>query len=317
MKVGRFVILCSIALMLLCPVFAVALKRAKIAFVSNVDGWGIDIMNPDGSMRKKLIKHSGGLNQLAWSPSGEQILFGARNTDGKHDIYIVNSDGTEHRQLFQTLNYKREPAWSPDGEKIAYMAYSKIWESWSIFVATTDGNFVSPLIRIDQRGGDPAWSPDGTEIAYVDAEFQKREIYIYDIITQQQRLLISSEQSWMKYPTWSPDGKKIAFYWSKTDSERGIYTVNRDGTELKQVAEIVRTGIRSLTWSPNGNQLLYVHPIDDHTHLFKVNILTGKTQQLTQEGYNIDAIWYDPNPMSVFPSDSQITTTWGTIKSRK
>lgn len=315
MKVGRLVILCSIGLMLLCPVFAVAPKQAKIAFVSNIDGWGIDIMNTDGNIRKNIIKHTGGINQLAWSPSGEQILFGARNTDGNHDIFIVNADGTGKKKLFETLTYKRQPTWSPDGDKIAYMAYSKIWESWSIFVATTDGNFSSPLIRVDRRGGDPAWSPDGTEIVYVNAEFQKREIYIYEFVTQEQRLLISSEISWMTYPTWSPDGKKIAFYWARTDSERGIYTVNRDGTELKLVAEIEATGIRSLTWSPNGNQLLYAHPTDGNIHLFKLNILSGKTQQLTHEGTNLDAIWYDPNPMSVFPSDSQITTTWGKIKS--
>ena len=314
MKVIRLVILSSIGFMLLCPVFGLAPQKSKIAFVSNVDGLGIDIMNPDGRERKKLITHSRNINQLAWSPSGEHILFGARNSEGNHDIYIVNADGSDVMKLFDTPNYKRQPAWSPDGNKIAYMAYSKIWESWSIYVATIDGKLIAPVIRVGKNGGDPAWSPDGTEIAYVDDGVYQRNIYVYNIETQQQRILIKHNPSWMAYPTWSPDGEKIAFYWGLGNLS-GVFSVNSDGTEMKRIVGIEETGIRSLTWSPGGKYLLYSQPVDDSLHLFKINIYSGKIVQLTDEGKNFDAIWYDPSPMSVFPSESKLTTTWGEIKS--
>lgn len=316
MKVIRLFILCSIGLMLLNPVFAVAPEKAKIAFVTNKNGWGIDIMNPDGRERKKLITHASSINQLAWSPSGEHILFGARNSEGNHDIYIVNADGSDMMKLFDTPNYKRQPAWSPDGDKIAYMAYSKIWESWSIYVATIDGKLIAPVIRVGRHGGDPAWSPDGTEIAYVDDEVYQRNIYIYNIETQQQRVLIKYNPSWMAYPTWSPNGDRIAYYWG-LGALSGIFSVNSDGTEMERIVEIGETGIRSLTWSPGGKYLLYSQPIDDNLHLLKLTISSGKIQQLTQEGKNFDGIWYNPNPMSVFPSKSLITTTWGDIKGPK
>ncbi len=128
--------------MLLCPVMAKAPATAKIAFVSKIDNtWGIDMMNPDGGNRVNLIRKT--VNQLAWSPLGEQILFGARNNNGLHDIYVMDADGTNMKPVFDTGNYKREPSWSPDGKQIAYMAYSKISQSWNIHIATTDGQSVA------------------------------------------------------------------------------------------------------------------------------------------------------------------------------
>ncbi|MCY4403968.1 MAG: hypothetical protein OXD54_15500 [Candidatus Poribacteria bacterium] len=315
MKLIRLILFCSIGLILLCPVFANAPVKAKIAFVSN--GTRIEIMNPDGSARENLIRDTRGINQLAWSRSGERILFGSRNSEGIHDIFIINADGTNKRPFFTTQNYKRQPTWAPDGKQIAYMAYSRIWQSWSIHVATTDEKLITPVIPVHMHGGEPAWSPDGTEIAYVQAEPDKKEIYIYNLETQTQRKLVTKNPPWMTNPTWSPDSKKIAFNWSRIGPQKGIYTVNRDGTELKQVVEIESTRIKSLTWSPNGDELLYSHPVEQDIHLFKVNLRTQEIQQLTHnEGKNYDAVWYDPSPFSVSLSDS-LVTTWGRIKSPK
>ncbi len=319
MKILRLIILCIIALMLLCPAFAKSPEKAKIAFVSREGGsWGIDMINPDGSDRVNIIQFTGSINQLTWSPSGEQILFGARNNNGLHDIFIMEADGTNDQPLFKAQNYKREPAWAPDGKQIAYMAYSKILSAWHIHIATTDEQSVEPIIPVDRLGGDPAWSPNGTEIAFVMAAFQKREIYIYNLETDTQEKLLQKESPWMLLPTWAPDGKKIAFYWARTGEQNGVYIVNRDGTELQQVAE-TDARVYSLTWSPSGDELLYTKTvkIDNSGQLFTVNLKTRKINQLTDAGHNFDAIWFDPSPspLSVSPSES-LLTTWGRIKNR-
>ncbi|MDE0313550.1 MAG: hypothetical protein OXM61_01495 [Candidatus Poribacteria bacterium] len=316
MKILRPIALCIIGLMLLCPAFAKVPTKAKIAFVSEKDNsWGIDMMNPDGSDRVNLIQHQGGVNQLAWSPDGKQILFGTRNDKGTHDIFIMDADGANAKPLFKAQNYKREPAWSPDGKQIAYMAYSKISGAWHIHIASTDEQSVEPTIPVGRLGGAPAWSPDGTEIAFVKAACQKREIYIYNLETNAQEKLLSENPPSMLYPAWSPDGKKIAFYWSRIGQQKGIYTVNRDGTDLQQVTE---TGARvlSLTWSPSGDELLYAQTANDFYQLFKVDLRTVEIEQLTHEGHNSDAVWFDPSPssLSVSPSESLLTTTWGKVK---
>ena len=319
MKILRLIILCIIVLMLLCPAFAKSPEKAKIAFVSREGGsWGIDMINPDGSDRVNLIQFTGSINQLAWAPDGKQILFGTRNNNRLHDIFIVEADGTNAQPLFKTQNYKREPTWAPDGKQIAYMAYSKILDAWHIHIATTDEQSVEPIIPVDRLGGDPAWSPDGTEIAFVMAAFQKREIYIYNLETNTQEKLLEKESPWMLLPTWAPDGKKIAFYLSGIGQQRGIYTANRDGTELQQVTE-ADARVYSLTWSPSGNELLYTEivKINNSAQLFTVNLKTRKINQLTDEGHNSDAVWFDPlsSSLSVSPSES-LLTTWGRIKNR-
>ncbi len=319
MKILRLIILCIIVMMLLCPAFAKSPEKAKIALVSREGGsWGIDMINPDGSDRVNLIQFTGSINQLAWSPDGKQILFGTRNNNGLHDIFIVEADGTNAQPLFKAQNYKREPAWSPDGKQIAYMAYSKILGAWHIHIATTDEQSVEPIIPVDRLGGDPAWSPDGTEIAFVMAAFQKREIYIYNLETNTQEKLLEKESPWMLLPTWAPDGKKIAFYLSGIGQQRGIYTANRDGTELQQVTE-ADARVYSLTWSPSGDELLYtkIVKINNSAQLFTVNLTTRKINQLTDEGHNSDAVWFDPlsSSLSVSPSES-LLTTWGRIKNR-
>ena len=320
MKVLRLITLCIISLMLLlCPAFAKAPEKAKIAFVSREGSrWGIDMMNPDGSDRVNLIQLTRSINQLAWSPDGKQILFGTRNKNGLHDIFIIEADGTNAQPLFKAQNYKREPAWSPDGKQIAYMAYSKILGAWNIHIATTDTQSIEPIIPVDRLGGDPAWSPDGTEIAFVMAAFQKREIYIYNLKASTQEKLLQKESPWMLHPTWSPNGKKIAFYLSGIGQQNGVYIVNRDGTELQQVTE-VDARVYSLTWSPNGDKLLYAKTvkIDNSSQLFTVNLKTRKINQLTDERHNFDAVWFDPSPssLSVSPTES-LLTTWGRIKNR-
>jgi TolB protein len=151
------------------------------------------------------------------------------------------------------------------------------------------------------------------------AAVQKREIYIYNLETNTQEKLLQKESPWMLYPAWSPDGKKIAFYWPRTGQQNGVYTVNRDGTELQQVTE-VDARVLSLTWAPSGDELLYAKTvkINNSSQLFTVNLETRGIKQLTDERHNFDAVWFDPTPssLSVAPSESLLTTTWGRMKNR-
>ena len=315
MKTLQLMLVCCICLLLVYPVLAAAPDEEKIAYVNWQKGTSsIELMNPDGGDHQILLRRSGKINQLAWSPDGEKILF-CTERSGTHDIFIMDADGSNVKPVFEEMKYKREPVWSPDGKQIAFVAYSKVAKNWNIHIASADGHDIEPTIQTHRMGGDPSWSPDGTKIAYVISNVKKREIYIYDLESMKSERLILDKKPRFTLPRWSPDGNKIAFYSSGLDKHNGIYTVSSSGFLQKLIIATDISKVYSLAWAPNGKHLVYSKSVKGIPQIFTVNIATGKTVQLTQEGVNIDPVWYDPSAsLPVNPNEHSLTSTWGKIK---
>ena len=56
---------------------------------------------------------------IAWSPDGREIAFGARGSSEEPGFYVVKADGSGERRL--TRNAQAYGfAWSPDGRTIAF-----------------------------------------------------------------------------------------------------------------------------------------------------------------------------------------------------
>src|ERR1044072_7168181 len=69
-------------------------------------------------------------------------------------------------------------------------------------------------------------------------------------------LRAATGKSFARYPRWSPDGKKVAFA-----SDRGgsyeIWTMDADGTNLRQLTFNSPPNTSFPVWSPDGTRLLY------------------------------------------------------------
>jgi dipeptidyl aminopeptidase/acylaminoacyl peptidase len=77
-------------------------------------------------------------------------------------------------------------------------------------------------------------------------------------------------------PALSPDGGRIAF----ARLDRGIFTINRDGSGLRRVTTNGRDGYP--TWSPDGTRIAFVRPVGTVWRLFVVPASGGKPRQLPQ-----------------------------------
>ena len=313
-------------------VVAKAPETAKIVFRSTRDGNAeIYTMNPDGSDQKNLTQHRA--NDLApvWSPTGEHILFQS-DRGGIPDLYLMDPDGTNVRQVFKKLIGREFPTWSPDGKTIAYHRF----HTFSIYTASIDGTDEEKLAD----GLWPAWSPDGSEIAFMTGQFVWSEngnlrfpdvrVEIINLQTRVEETLLP-KSIWMFSPAWSPDGSQIAFSWNGRQEDgflggkvgvhtTGIYVVNREGNGLRKVFDAGEDGSVSFpTWSPHGNEFISnVYNQGRGTrHLFKINLESGTSVQLTHRGDNFNADWFDPAfALPVSPQPSLLTTMWGQLKTQ-
>ena len=303
----RFCFLFSILVLVLgetqvCPVFARAPSTAKIVFTSMRDGNSeIYIMNPDGSKPVNLTRHPSRDLAPAWSPTGEHIVFNSHR-DGTRDIYIMDADGKNVRKVFRRLAYREYPVWSPDGKKLVYTNAS----NWSIYVGTIANQQEERITSTNFLGGWPAWSPDGPEVAFISTEGPwAYSLKVVNLETRKERLLMPNEEIGKFFdPDWSPDGTRIVFHWSK----KGIYVMDRNGKGLRR---LVSNASRP-TWSPLGNELVY----GKKQQLFKFNLSSRRSKQLTHGAINFGADWFDPQVLPVHPQASLLTTTWATLKQR-
>ena len=332
-------IFCMLSLMLLCAnvcsFFAKAPTTPKILFASSRDGnRDVYIMNPDGSGQVNLTQHPADDQQAVWSPTGEQILFisdRGHKVWGTWDLYLMDPDGKNVRRVFKKEAFRNSSTWSPDGKQIAYE--NSDWDTGEshIYIATLGEQEEEHIVE----GFAPAWSPNGRELAYVAYILTARRVTLIDIRTRkQERLLPRKATAWQNGPSWSAAGDKLAFSWNTHkvppveagrpiwdawETTQTIYIVNRDGTGLKQLVDEAGPYAQYPALSPNGEKVLYTQEINGRQQIFKLDMNSGITAQLTHVGHlyqaNTGGDWFDPAyALPVSPQPQLLTITWGEVK---
>ena len=92
------------------------------------------------------------------------------------------------------------------------------------------------------------------------------------------------------HPAWSPDGKSLAF---ETDQSGNwdIWTVNRDGSGLKQITR-GSSNDRFASWSPDGGTLAYASDRGGNWDVWSMKLDGSGVRQLTKfPGLDIAPIW--------------------------
>ena len=133
-------------------------------FVTNVDGTGEpQQISPDGIVLDD--SHFGG----SWSPSGDDILFVARESQDHHKaIWIVNADGGSARQLPITPTCGGplgeadaygcySPDWSPDGDRIVFTRSEPDGSNETLWIVNADGS--DPVQVTDGTDDNASWGP--------------------------------------------------------------------------------------------------------------------------------------------------------------
>ncbi len=167
----------------------------------------------------------------AFSPDGRRVAFNS-NRDNSSDIYVADIDGSNVQRLTSNPAIDTSPTWSPNGQQIAFT--SDRAGQPQIYVMGADGTGLRRL-TYETYCDRATWSPAPfNEIAYSSKTGPGHDIKVLDLATNEVRQVtfgLGSNES----PSYSPNGRHIAFTSTRGSGLKQIYTVDRDGKNLRRL----------------------------------------------------------------------------------
>jgi len=208
---------------------------------------------------------------LGWSSDGTELLF-KRAFEGalfpEEYLYVLHADGSETQLNSDPLYFAEHSATiAPDGDRVVFAAQG---DRGGLYVVDAEGG--RPVrLPAGEGGGAPTFSPDGTQIAYlvygddVPGNVDEEHVWVADADGGNAHEILANEETVFRGVTglrWSPEGDRLAIGlgMARGGGRPAIYTFAPDGSDFAQVI----TGGISPYWSPDGSQMAYTIPCDEH-----------------------------------------------------
>ncbi len=233
-------------------------------------------------------------------PNGGRIAFTCTRGD-YNQLCMINRDGTGLTQLSDMEASSYYPAFTPDGSSLlfssnrngAFDLYLLLFGEKQLFQLTENvGNVVSP-----------DYSPDGRRIVFANQVADgTTSIWMVNADGLNPHLVYAGANTIVAV-AWSADGEKIAYAMSVgIPQEYEIYTMDTNGKNHLRISQDLKGIGGSLDWSPDSkNLLVYAGPFGDKD-IFRIEVASGKTTQLTDGGNNAGASYSPDGRYIVFNS---------------
>ena len=226
----------------------------------------------------------------AWSPDGSRVAYAT----AAGEIFLIRSDGSEPNKLATPGGYIRSLAWSPDASRLRFSRdgvlyelssngsnlhpllqgrsssltqFSGQWASDGRYYFVSDGQ----IWALDQRPrfgriptarpiqltfGPTAWdrplvSTDGKKI-FASGRTQRGELVRFDSKSKQFQPFLGGISA--EFVSFTSDGKTVAYV---TYPEGVLWKANADGSNPLELTS-APVYPKSIRWSPDGTQILFV-----------------------------------------------------------
>ncbi len=232
------------------------------------------------------------------SPDGKYIAFYSSRNLFSIDIFLADAKtgevkktilSTELDPHLQSLEFINSAgAWNPAGDKFVFSTTKDGRPTLSILDLTSDD--IENEIRFDSLGQifNASWSPDGNSIIFSALKGGFSNLFQYNFDTKKLTQLTDDAYAELQ-PEWSPDGKTIALvtdrFTTNLDSlDIGDYQIalfNPITKEFKQLPNFKNAKNINPQWSKDGNNIYFLSDQNGITNIYKLNLATNETMQLT------------------------------------
>ncbi len=253
------------------PFIAVSPDGLKLAYSAQKNNANnIYIKNTTGGRSTVQRTFRNNILDMSFSPDGKKLAF----TDwqsGNKNVYMINSmEGAAVQQITSTNSDELGPYFAPDGKSIFFSkSEGSTYYIWNF-------NLETSLLTQYSQGFTPCIAPDGENMIITrnNPDNQRGEIWMINLKTGMETLILNDPVKGFSSPHISPDGKKIVLVGTtgKTDSRPqnlDLYSVNIDGTMLTQLTFHPGHDV-SPQWSPDGKSVYFISQRGNETGKYNV-----------------------------------------------
>lgn len=226
--------------------------RSEVATISK-DGGEVEIVAKDAATNWNPV----------WSRDGK-FLYYVSDRGGSMGFWRVPIDEVtgklqgEAEAVVTPSAFSRHLNFSPDGRRLIYVQTEQQSNVQAVkFDASREKTIGDPfwITRGDQQILRPDLSVDGTHFVTRVQRRTQDDIVIMERDGSNWRDL-TNDKYFDRYPRWSPDRSKIAFA-SDRSGQYEIWTIDANGTNLRQLTYNSPGNTSFPLWSPDGQRILF------------------------------------------------------------
>lgn len=198
----------------------------------------------------------GGAEEITISPDGKFVVFAAKVTGRESawstniDLWIAPADGSSKAQCLTTKNKALDnvPSFSPNGQNLAWLAMARPgFEADKQTIWLMDGKTKEsrPLTeKWDRSATSITWSADGKTIYTTADNIGNKSIFAVDVATGNVTTIFEKGNN----DAVCVAGERIIFSHDYLHSPAELYSVAKDGSDMKPVTKINAVRIGEIDW---------------------------------------------------------------------